>query len=274
MAAEKAVAASDHQSPGAPPPVWQRLRFEAQAAASQEPALSSLLTSTILNHETLAEALAYQLAQKASGPDINALQLREICAEAYAADPGIIDAAERDMQSVLSRDPACRSLLQPFMFFKGYLALQTHRVAHYLWRQDRDILAFFLQSRMSELYQVDIHPAAKFGSGVFIDHATGIVIGETAAVGDDCSILHNVNLGGTGKAFGDRHPKVGRGVLLGAGAKILGPIKIGDEARVGASSVVLNDVPARCTVAGVPAKIVGPCCDNPAENMDHQIPGN
>lgn len=270
MTAQNAVDASQAVL-GASPPVWPRLRYEAQTAVDQEPALASLLATTILNHKTLADALGYHLAHKAAGPDMNALLLREICEEAFREDPSIVPAAERDMQAVLDRDPACRGLLQPFMFFKGYTALQTYRVAHYLWRHGRDMLAYFLQSRMSELYQVDIHPAARIGSGVFIDHATGVVIGETATVGDDCSILHSVTLGGSGKEFADRHPKLGRGVLVGAGAKVLGNIQIGDEARVAASSVVLDDVPPRCTVAGVPAKIVACACDHPAEKMDHKI---
>jgi serine O-acetyltransferase len=199
---------------------------------------------------------------------MSALQVREICEQAYASDPSIVAAAERDMQAVLDRDPATRSTLQPFLFFKGFLALQTHRVGHWLWGQGRETLAFFLQSRTSELYAVDIHPAAPFGSGVFIDHATGIVIGETARVGDDVSMLHGVTLGGTGKVFTDRHPKIERGVLLGAGAKVLGAITVGEEARVGSGSVVLTDVPPRCSVAGVPARPVGGACAEPSKTMD------
>ncbi len=256
---------------GAPAPVWQRLRFDAQHASQQEAALASYLNATVLNHETFASALSYQLAQKAGGPDMNALAIREICEEAYATDPSIVAAAERDLQAVLDRDPATRSTLQPFLFFKGFLALQTHRVGHWLWGQGRETLAFFLQSRKSELYGVDIHPAAPIGSGVFMDHATGIVIGETARVGNDVSMLHGVTLGGTGKVFTDRHPKIGNGVLLGAGAKVLGAITIGDEARVGSGSVVLSDVPARCSVAGVPAKPVGGACMKPAQTMDQKF---
>lgn len=256
---------------GAPAPVWQRLRFDAQQQAQQEPALASYLNATVLNHETFAEALSYQLAQKAGGPDMSALAIREICEEAYAQDTAIVHAAERDLQAVMDRDPATRSTLQPFLFFKGFLALQTHRVGHWLWGQGRETLAFFLQSRMSELYAVDIHPAAPIGAGVFIDHATGIVIGETARVGNDVSMLHGVTLGGTGKVFTDRHPKIGNGVLLGAGSKVLGNITVGDEARVGSGSVVLSDVPARCSVAGVPAKPVGGACMKPAQTMDQKF---
>lgn len=252
-------------------PIWQRLRFDAKQAAEQEPALASYLNATVLNHGRFDDALCYQLAQKAGGPDMSALQIREICEQVYRDDPSIVAAAERDLQAVLERDPATRSLLQPFLFFKGFLALQTHRVAHWLWGQGRETLAFFLQSRMSELYAVDIHPAAPMGSGIFIDHATGIVIGETARVGNDVSMLHNVTLGGTGKLFADRHPKIGNGVLLGAGAKVLGNITVGDEARVGSGSVVLSDVPPRCSVAGVPAKPVGGACASPSKTMDQKF---
>jgi serine O-acetyltransferase len=259
------------QQLGAPAPIWQKLRFDARQAAEQEQALSSYLNATVLNHETFTEALCYQLAQKAGGPDMSALQIREICEEAYKSDPSIVTSAERDLQAVLERDPATRSTLQPFLFFKGFLALQTHRVGHWLWGQGRETLAFFLQSRMSELYAVDIHPAAPIGWGVFIDHGTGIVIGETARVGNDVSMLHGVTLGGTGKVFTDRHPKIGNGVLLGAGSKVLGNIKVGDEARVGSGSVVLSDVPPRCSVAGVPAKPVGGACAQPSKTMDQRF---
>jgi serine O-acetyltransferase len=263
--------ASNPRTAGAPAPIWQKLRFDARQAAEQEPALSSYLAATVLNHENFSEALCYQLAQKSGGPDISAMAIREIFEEAYARDPSIVTAAERDLQAVLDRDPASRSTLQPFLFFKGYLALQTHRVGHFLWGQGRETLAFFFQSRTSELYGVDIHPAAPIGSGVFIDHATGIVIGETARVGDDVSMLHGVTLGGTGKVHTDRHPKIGNGVLLGAGSKVLGNIRIGDEARVGSGSVVLSDVPPRCSVAGVPAKPVGGACMKPAQTMDQKF---
>lgn len=266
-----ALAKPDADAGGAPPPIWTRLRFDARQAAEQEPALASYLNATVLNHDRFADALCYQLAQKAGGPDMGAMQVREICEEAYRDQPAIVAAAERDLQAVLERDPATRSTLQPFLFFKGFLALQTHRVAHWLWGQGRETLAFFFQGRMSELYAVDIHPAAPIGSGVFIDHATGIVIGETARVGDDVSMLHGVTLGGTGKVFADRHPKIGNGVLLGAGAKVLGNITVGDEARVGSGSVVLSDVPPRCSVAGVPAKPVGGACCEPSKTMDQKF---
>jgi len=256
---------------GAPAPIWQRLRFDAKQAAEHEPALASYLNASVLNHDTFAEALCYQLAQKAGGPDMSAMAIREICEDAYKQDPAIVAAAERDLQAVMERDPATRTTLQPFLFFKGFLALQTHRVGHWLYGQGRETLAYFLQSRTSELYGVDINPAAPIGSGVFIDHGTGIVIGETARVGDDVSMLHGVTLGGTGKVFTDRHPKIGRGVLLGAGATVLGNITVGDEARVGSGSVVLSDVPPRCSVAGVPAKPVGGACSSPSKTMDQRF---
>ncbi|MFN4023681.1 MAG: serine O-acetyltransferase [Hyphomonas sp.] len=258
---------------GAPPPPWKRLRFEAQAAAAEEPTLAGYVNAAVLSHETLAHALSYHLAEKLSGPGMGPQQVRHILVSVYEAAPDLIEVAESDMQAVLERDPACRGMLQPFLFFKGFLALQTHRIAHQLWRQGRETLAFHFQSRASELFDVDIHPAARIGRSVMLDHASGITIGETAVVGDGCSLLHGVTLGGTGKEVGDRHPKIGRGVLLSVGAKILGNITVGDEAKVAAGSVVLKDVPARCTVAGVPARIVsGPTCCQPAQTMDQAIP--
>jgi serine O-acetyltransferase len=249
--------------------VWSTLRIEAATAAAEEPILASLLNATILNHASFADALSYQLAQKLGGSDMNALQIREVCAGAFAADPSIVASAEADVRVVKMRDPACRSYVQPFLYYKGFAALQAHRVAHHLWSSGREMLAFHLQSRVAELLQLDIHPAATLGQGIFMDHATGIVIGETAVVGDNVSMLHNVTLGGTGKEGGDRHPKIGAGVLIGAGAKILGNIKIGEGARIASGSVVLHDVAAGCTVAGIPAKPVGgPCCENPADSMD------
>ncbi len=258
---------------GAPPPAWKRLRFEAAAAAAEEPALSSYINASILAHATLCQALSYHLAEKLSGPEMGPQQVRHLLSDAYDADHSLVDAAEADMQAVLERDPACRGMLQPFLFFKGFLALQTHRIAHVFWRSGRETLAFHFQSRASELFGVDIHPAARIGRGVMLDHATGITIGETAVVGDGCSLLHGVTLGGTGKEVGDRHPKIGRGVLLSVGAKVLGNIEIGEQAKVAAGSVVLKDVPAYCTVAGVPAKLVGgPTCCEPARSMDQAIP--
>ena len=216
--------------------------------------------------------MSYHLAEKLAGPEMSALQVRRIFERGYDGEPELVEAAEADMWAVLDRDPACRGLLQPFLFFKGFLALQTYRIAHRIWGQGRETLAFHFQSRASELFGVDVHPAARIGTGVMLDHASGITIGETAIVGDDCSLLHGVTLGGTGKEVGDRHPKIGRGVLLSVGAKVLGNITVGDEAKVAAGSVVLKDVPSRCTVAGVPARIVGCECAEPARSMDQGLP--
>jgi serine O-acetyltransferase len=259
-------------SPGDTPPVWAALRNEAERAAAQEPALASLLNATILAHDDLMRSLSYQLARKLGDGELRAMSVREIAEDAYASDPAIGAAVLRDLRAVFERDAACKGYLQPFLFFKGFQALQTHRVAHWLWREGRETLAFHFQSRMSELFQLDIHPAARFGAGVFLDHGTGITVGETATVGDDVSMLHAVTLGGTGAVRGDRHPKIGRGVLLGAGAKVLGAIEVGDYAKVASGSVVLRPVPAGCTVAGVPARLVNcPSCPEPARSMDHTL---
>ncbi len=259
--------------PASPPPVWASLRNEAEAAAKSEAALASLLAAVILNHKTLGGSLSYQLARKLGDQELRGMTIREIADEAYAAEPALVEAAEADLKAVFERDPACKGYVQPFLFFKGFLALQTQRVAHWLWSEGRETLAFYLQSRTSELFQVDIHPAARIGRGIFVDHGTGIVIGETAVVGDDVSMLHGVTLGGTGAERGDRHPKIGKGVLLGAGAKVLGNIQIGDYAKVASGSVVLKPVPAGCTAAGVPARLVNcPTCDEPARSMDHTLP--
>lgn len=263
---------SDNPDIGVPPPVWTRLRFEAKAAAADEPTLSGYIEAAILSHETICQAMSYHMAEKLAGPEMSAQQVRQIIGAAYDGNSDLVAKAEADMQATLERDPAARSMLQPFLFFKGFLALQTHRIANDLWRQGRETLAFQFQSRASEKFGVDIHPAAQIGRGVMLDHASGITVGETAIIGDNCSLLHGVTLGGTGKEVGDRHPKIGNGVLLSVGAKVLGNISIGDEAKVAAGSVVLKDVPARCTVAGVPARIVGAPSQEPARNMDQAIP--
>ena len=256
--------------------VWSQLRVEAMQAAAEEPLLASYLHASILHHDRIEDALSYHLAQKLGHGDLPALQLREVIREAYTSEPQLAVQATRDMRVVRERDPACRTYLQPFLYFKGYGGLQSYRIANWLWRQEREILSYHLQSRVSELFAVDIHPAAKIGAGVFIDHAHGIVIGETAIVEDDVSMLHSVTLGGTGKEGGDRHPKIRRGVMIGAGAKVLGNIEVGEDARIAAGSVVLEDVAPRCTVAGVPARPVGgPCCEGvkPAEIMNQRLEG-
>lgn len=258
--------------PRAAPPVWAALRNEAEHTARTEPALASLVNAVILSNDNLGDALSYQLAHKLGDQELRAMSLRELAIQAYRSAPELVVTAEADLKAVYERDPACKGYVQPFLFFKGFQALQTQRIAHWLWGQGRETMAFYLQSRMSEIFQVDIHPATRIGSGVFIDHGTGIVIGETAVIGDDVSLLQGVTLGGTGAERGDRHPKIGRGVLLGAGAKVLGNIQIGDYAKIASGSVVLKPVPAHCTAAGVPARLVNcPTGDEPARSMDHTL---
>ncbi|MDE2488568.1 MAG: serine O-acetyltransferase [Alphaproteobacteria bacterium] len=258
--------------PAIAPPVWAALRNEAQVAAKTESALASVLAAVILNHDTLGDALSYQLARKLGDQELRGMTIRDICDEAYQAQPELLAIAEDDLKAVFERDPACKGYVQPFLFFKGFQALQAHRVAHWLWSEGRETLAFYFQSRMSELFQVDVHPATRIGRGVFVDHGTGIVIGETAVIGDDVSMLQGVTLGGTGAERGDRHPKIGKGVLLGAGAKVLGNIEIGDYAKVASGSVVLKPVPRGCTAAGVPARLVNcPTGEEPAKSMDHTL---
>ena len=260
---------------GLAPRVWPALKAEAQRVARDEPSLASLLNAVIIRHNDLAAALSYQIARKLGDQELRAMSLREVAQEAYAADPTIVEHAEADLRAVYERDPACKGFIQPFLHFKGYQALQTHRVAHWLWRAGREDIAFYLQSRISELFQVDIHPAAVIGPGAFFDHGTGIVIGETAVLGENVSMLHGVTLGGTGAERGDRHPKVGNGVLLGAGAKVLGKITIGDYAKIAAGSVVLKSVPSGCTAAGVPARLMNcPTCSEPARTMDQTLPAD
>lgn len=254
------------------PPVWAALRNEAQHVAATEPSLASLVNAVILKHNDMAHALSYQLARKLGDQELRAMSLREVAEEAFAGDPNIVPAAEADLRAVFERDPACKGYVQPFLFFKGFLALQTHRVAHWLWTEGREPMAFYLQSRMSELFQVDIHPGARIGQGIFLDHGTGIVIGETAVVGDDVSMLHGVTLGGTATDRVDRHPKIGKGVLIGAGASIIGNIRVGDYAKVGSGSVVTKPVPDGCTAVGVPAVLINcPTCGEPSKSMDQTI---
>jgi serine O-acetyltransferase len=251
-------------------PVWGQLRAEAEAMATEEPALAGFIHATILKHDRLESALSYLLARKLGGGDIDPLLARETFEEALAGDAGIGEAIRADLSAVFERDPACHTFVEAFLYYKGFHALECYRIGHWLWRQNRHALALFFQSRISELFAVDIHPAAQLGRGIMIDHATGVVIGETAVVEDDVSMLHGVTLGGTGKGAGDRHPKIRRGVLLSMGAKILGNIEIGEYSRVGAGSVVLKSVPPGCTAVGIPAKLVnctGP--ERPSQEMNH-----
>ncbi|MEM8789581.1 MAG: serine O-acetyltransferase [Pseudomonadota bacterium] len=253
-------------------PIWSRIRMEAEEVSRNEPLMASLVHSGVLYHESLDAVLSFRLAQKLASPEMSDLILREILEDAYARKPGLIAAARADILAVFERDPACHRLIQPLLFFKGFQALQAHRLAHDLWVRDRRDLAYFVQMRTSEIFGVDIHPGAGIGQGVMIDHAHSIVIGETAVVGDNVSMLHSVTLGGTGKEDDDRHPKIGDGVLIGAGAAVLGNIHVGNCSRIASGSVVLEDVPPCKTVAGVPAKIVGEAgCSEPSKSMDQLL---
>lgn len=253
-------------------PVWDRLRQEAREAIAHEPLLGGLVHSTILHHGSLSGALTYRISMKLASPEMPDQLLREIADEAHRDDPALVDAARADLTAVLERDPACYRYLQALLYFKGFQAIQAYRIAHWLWRQERFDLAYFIQMRISEEFGVDIHPGARIGKGLMIDHAHSIVVGGTAIVGDNVSILQSVTLGGTGKEEGDRHPNIGDGVLIGAGAKVLGNITVGHCSRIAAGSVVLNEVPPNKTVAGVPARIVGEAgCDQPAVSMDQVI---
>ncbi|MGB5558486.1 MAG: serine O-acetyltransferase [Paracoccaceae bacterium] len=253
-------------------PVWQRITSEAREAVKNEPLLGGLVHACILHHDGLESALAYRMAQKLASGEMSEQLIREIADGAYRGDLTLGQKARADIVAVYERDPACHRFLQPLLFFKGFQAIQSYRVAHWLWNSGRKDLAYFVQMRVSEQFGVDIHPAARVGKGIMIDHAHSIVIGETAVVGDNVSMLHSVTLGGTGKQDDDRHPKIGDGVMIGAGAKVLGNIKVGHCSRIAAGSVVLREVPPCKTVAGVPAKIVGEAgCDQPSVTMDQLL---
>lgn len=253
-------------------PLFARVRVEAEEAMRQEPELSGLLLTAVLNHELLEAAIVHRLASRLDHPDVRGSLLAQVFLELLRGDRLIGEASRADLLAVFDRDPACTRLIEPLLFFKGFHAIQTHRFAHALWQAGRKNLALYLQSRSSAVFQTDIHPAAVFGKGLFLDHATGLVVGMTAVIGDDVSLLQNVTLGGTGKETGDRHPKIGHGVLIGAGAKVLGNIEIGHCSRIAAGSVVLAAVPPKKTVAGVPARIVGEAgCAEPARSMDQII---
>lgn len=255
-----------------PDELWQTIRIEANQLVKSEPMLASYFHATILNHDDIGSAISYILANKLATDVMPAIDIREVIRQAHQASPSIIESAITDIMAVYLRDPATNYYANPLLYYKGFLALQAYRIAHWLWHQNRQALAIFLQSQIAIVFGVDIHPAAKIGCGVMFDHATGIVIGETAVVENDVSILQSVTLGGTGKENGDRHPKIREGVMIGANATVLGNIEIGKGAKIGAGSVVLNPVPEHTTVAGVPAKIVGcPECEKPALNMDQVI---
>lgn len=253
-------------------PVWARVRQEAEEAIKREPALGGFIYATVLHHDRLEEAICHRLAQRLMHPDVDAGLLYDTFDELLAGEPNLGEAFRADLLAVLDRDPACDRLIEPLLYFKGFHGLEAHRFAHLLWNAGRRDFALYLQSQCSRVFSMDINPAARIGRGIFIDHGHSIVIGETAVVGDDVSLLHNVTLGGTGKDTGDRHPKIENGVLIGAGAKVLGNIRVGQCSRVAAGSVVLNDVPPKTTVAGVPAKVVGVSdCKDPSRSMDQMF---
>ena len=253
-------------------PVWDAVRSGARQIVADEPSLANMAISSILNHDTFEQALAHRLAARLDHDDVSADIIRQAFAETLMDAPEIGHFARVDLAATLERDPACHRALEPLLYFKGYQAIQTHRFAHAMLKAGRRDFALYLQSRASQVFQIDINPAVVMGKGIMLDHGTGLVIGETAIIGDDVSMLQNVTLGGTGKSDQDRHPKIGNGVLIGAGAKVLGNIKIGDCSRIGAGSVVLKEVPPRMTVAGVPAKVIGEAgCARPALVMDHVV---
>jgi len=253
-------------------PVWARIRSEAEAVVRQEPQLASFIYASLLEHDTLTGAVVQRISDRLDHPVMTGIAIRQAFLDALADSPEIGDAFRADIVATYDRDPATTRFIEPVLYFKGFHAIQTYRLAHWLWGKHRKDFAFYLQSRSSAVFQTDIHPAAKIGRGIFLDHATGLVVGETAVIEDDVSLLHGVTLGGTGNENGDRHPKIRKGVMIGAGAKILGNIEIGHCARVAAGSVVIKPVPNNVTVAGVPAKVIGEAgCAEPSRTMDQML---
>ena len=253
-------------------PLFGRIRTEAEDILRREPELSKTILATVLNQPSYEAAVVHRIASRLDHADMPASLLEQVFSDIVARDRSIGEAFRADILAVFDRDPACTRLIDPLLYFKGFHAIQTHRLAHALWRNGRRDLALYLQSRSSSVFQTDIHPTASFGKGIFLDHATGLVVGSTAVVDDDVSLLQGVTLGGTGKETGDRHPKIRRGVLIGAGAKVLGNIEVGQCSRIAAGSVVLAPVPPKKTVAGVPGRIVGEAgCAEPARSMDQII---
>lgn len=262
-------------TPHMPDHVWEQLQTEARELIAREPLMASYVYACILNHQDLSSALSFLLANKLANYVLSAVAIRELFAHAFREAPGIVDDAAHDIHAVYQRDAATNAYLPVVLYLKGYQSIQVHRVAHFLWKQGRRDLALYLQSRNSEVFGVDIHPACVMGKGIMLDHATGIVIGETTVIEDEVSIMQSVTLGGTGNEQGDRHPKIGYGVLISAGAKVLGNITIGRGAKVGAGSVVLKDVAPHTTVVGVPAHPVGKTStEPPAYTMDHGFGNN
>jgi len=255
-------------------PVWTRIRSEAEGVVQREPELSSFIYENILHHDTLETAVVHRVAQRLDHPDVSADLIRQAYRDAIDDQPVLGEIFRADIVAIADRDPATNRLIEPVLYYKGFHAIQTHRLAHWLLGKGRKDFALYLQSRASVVFQCDINPAARIGRGIFLDHATGLVVGETALIEDDVSILHDVTLGGTGKEHEDRHPKIRRGVMIGAGAKILGNIEVGRCARIAAGSVVIKPVPNNVTVAGVPAKVVGEAgCPEPSRAMDQMLYG-
>ena len=253
-------------------PVWKAIRTEAEAVVENEPLMSSFIYTNVLNQSSLEAAVIHRIAERLHNRDFSSELIRQSFDAMLAAWPEWSEILRIDLAAVYDRDPACTRLLEPILYFKGFQAIQTHRLAHWKLSQGNRDIALYLQSRSSQVFQTDINPAARFGRGIFLDHATGVVIGETAVVGDDVSILHGVTLGGTGKETEDRHPKIGAGVLLGAGATVLGNIEVGNCSRVAAGSMVVKPVPKNVTVAGIPGRVVGIAgCAEPSRNMDQII---
>ena len=253
-------------------PIWESIRQDATEIIKNEPVLACQIQEIVLDRSSLEEVLSYRLAEKLTFLSHWEFHLEEVFLEAMQSDPTIGQAIRNDIEAIFERDPACLNHITPLLYYKGFKAICCHRVSHWLWQRGRQQLALHLQSLNSEFFGVDIHPAAEIGSGILLDHATGFVAGETSRIADDVSILHAVTLGGTGKESGDRHPKIGRGFLIGAGAKILGNITVGECSRIGANSVVLESVPPHVTVVGVPSRIVGASmCSDPAQKMDHDV---
>jgi serine O-acetyltransferase len=256
-------------------PVWTRIRREAEEIVRREPEIASFIYSAVLHAATLEDAVVQRLAERLDHAMVRGELIRQVYAEAIDEKPALGEMFRADVVATFDRDPATTRFIEPVLYYKGFHAIQTQRLAHWLWGKGRKDLAFYLQSRGSEVFQCDIHPAARIGRGIFVDHATGVVVGETAVIDDDVSILHGVTLGGTGKEVGDRHPKIRHGVLIGAGAKILGNIEVGHCARIAAGSVVVKDVPNNVTVAGVPAKVIGEAgCAEPSRTMDQMVLDN
>ncbi len=254
-------------------PIWRSIREEAEEAVAADPLLAAFLYATILNQESLEDAVIHRLAERLAHQDLGADLIRQTFKAMLDDQPEWSAVVRVDIQACYDRDPACDRFIMPVLYFKGFHAIQTHRLAHWLWNRGRQDFALYLQSRSSSIFQTDINPAARIGKGIFLDHATGLVVGQTAVIEDDVSILHGVTLGGTGKAGGDRHPKIRHGVLIGAGAKILGNIEVGHCSKIAAGSVVLAPVPHNKTVAGVPARVVGETgCEQPSRQMDQLLP--